>query len=106
MSFEYKDSWFEGSNFASASARVQRYFKIDSFTPEFAPPISTPAYETFYPEVKFNKYGDKFGWVKYWQMTLNSPKFSIATILCYTPCDFMVSSTFNTDNEALPYLIV
>jgi len=30
-----------GSNFASASARGQRYFKIDIFSPEFAPPIST-----------------------------------------------------------------
>jgi len=41
--------------------------------------------QTFYPEVKsFTKNGDKFGWVKYWQMTFNLPKFSPATILCYT----------------------
>jgi len=43
--------------------------------------------QTFYLEVKsFIKNGDKFGWVKYWQMTfnsLNSPKFSLARILRY-----------------------
>ena len=38
---KYKDSWFEGSNFTSASARGQRYFKIDIFAPEFVSPIST-----------------------------------------------------------------
>jgi len=40
--------------------------------------------QTFNPEVEsFIKHGDKFGWVKYWQMTFNlpnSPKFSPATI--------------------------
>jgi len=44
--------------------------------------------QTFYPQVKsFTKNGDKFGWVKYWQMTFNSPnlpKFSPARILRYT----------------------
>jgi len=40
---------------------------------------------TFYLEVKsFTKNGDKFGWVKYWQMTFNSPKFSPTGILRYT----------------------
>jgi len=47
--------------------------------------------QTFYTEVKnFTKNGDKFGWVKYWQMTFNSPnspKFSPTTILCYTVFD-------------------
>jgi len=38
---KYKDSYPKGSNFASASARVRRYFKIDSFAPEFASSIST-----------------------------------------------------------------
>jgi len=44
--------------------------------------------QNFYPEVEsFTKNGDKFGWVKYLQMTFNlpnSPKFSPATILHYT----------------------
>jgi len=31
---EYKDNWPEGSDFASASARGQRYFKIDIFAPQ------------------------------------------------------------------------
>ena len=43
--------------------------------------------QTFYLEVKsFTKNGVKFGWVKYRQMTFNSPnlpKFSPARILCY-----------------------
>jgi len=42
---------------------------------------------TFYPEVEsFTKNGDKFDWVKYRQMTFNSPnltKFSPTTILRY-----------------------
>jgi len=74
---EYKDNWPEGSNFASASVKGWRYFKIDIFVPEFTPQIST------------HKNGDKSGWVKYWQMTFNSPnspKFSPATILLYTVC--------------------
>jgi len=34
--------------------------------------------QTIYPEVKcFTKNGDKFGWIKYWQMTFNSAKFSL-----------------------------
>jgi len=32
---KYKNNWPEGSNFASASARGQRYFKIDIFATEF-----------------------------------------------------------------------
>ena len=32
----------------------------------------------------FYKNIDKFGWVKYWQMIYNSPKFSPARILRYT----------------------
>jgi len=44
---EYKDNWPEGSNFAFASARRQRYFKIDIFTPEFAPQVSTHAHAYF-----------------------------------------------------------
>jgi len=64
---EYKDSYPEGSNFASASARGRRYFEIDSFAPEFALPISTYACANFYLKVQsFMKNGDKFGWVKYW----------------------------------------
>jgi len=39
--YKYEDSWPEGSNFASVSARGQRYFKIDIFASMFAPPIST-----------------------------------------------------------------
>jgi len=40
--------------------------------------------QTFYPEVEiFTKNGDKFGWVKYWQMTFNLPKFSPTRILHY-----------------------
>jgi len=43
--------------------------------------------QTFYPEVEsFTKNGDKFGWVKHWQMTFNlpnSPNFSPAKILLY-----------------------
>jgi len=32
--------------------------------------------QTFYPEVEsFTKNGDKFGWVKYWRMTFDSPSF-------------------------------
>jgi len=40
--------------------------------------------QTFYlQEVKsYTKNERKFGWVKYWQMTFNLPKFSHATILC------------------------
>jgi len=47
---EYKDNWPEGSNFASASARGQKYFKIDIFAPKFAPPLSTHAYANFLSE--------------------------------------------------------
>jgi len=33
--------------------------------------------KTFYLEVEsFTKIGDKFGWVKYWQMTFNSSNLS------------------------------
>jgi len=32
---EDQDNWLEGSNFASASARGWRYFKIHIFAPEF-----------------------------------------------------------------------
>jgi len=73
---EYKDSWPEGSNFASASARGWRYFKIDIFAPEFTPLVSTHAHATFLcGSQEFIKNGDKFGWVKYWQITVNLPKF-------------------------------
>jgi len=37
---EYKHNWSEGSNFASASAKGQRYFKIDIFAPKFTPQVS------------------------------------------------------------------
>jgi len=38
--------------------------------------------QTFYPEVeRFAKNGDKFGWVKFWRMKFNSPKFSPTTII-------------------------
>jgi len=61
---------------------------MDIFAPKFAPTISTHARAIFYREVaSFTKNGDKFGRVKYWQMTFsspNSPKFSPATILHYT----------------------
>jgi len=86
--YKYKDNWLEESNFASASARGQRYFKIDIFAPKFAPQISIHVHANIYPEVKsFLINGDKFGWVKYWRITFNSlnvPKFSLVTILCYT----------------------
>jgi len=45
--FEYKVVSPEGSNFASASARGQRYFKINNFAPEFASPIYTHACANF-----------------------------------------------------------
>jgi len=44
---KYKDNWPEGSSFASASARAQRYFKIDIFAPKFAPQVSTYACQNF-----------------------------------------------------------
>jgi len=44
---EYKDNWPERSNFASASARGWRYFKIDIFAPKFAPQASTHAHANF-----------------------------------------------------------
>jgi len=44
---EYKDNWPKGSNFALASAKRWRYFKIDTFAPEFAPQISTHAHTKF-----------------------------------------------------------
>jgi len=78
-------AWPEGSNLASASARGQRYFKIDIFTLSSHLRSLLTHMKTFYLEVKcFTKNGDKFCWVKYWQMTFNSPnlpKFSPATIL-------------------------
>jgi len=53
--------------FAFASAKGQRYFKIDIFAPEFTPQVSTHAPANFYPEVEsFTKNGDVFHWVKYW----------------------------------------
>jgi len=55
------------------------------FATEFIPPISTHACANFlFRSREFYKNGDKFGWVKYWQMTFNLPKFSPATILYYT----------------------
>jgi len=62
---------------------------MDIFAPEFAPPISQYSRTcNFYRKVaSFTKNGNKFGWVKYWRMTFNSPnspKFSPATILRYT----------------------
>jgi len=47
---EYKDNWPEGSNFASASGRGQRYFKINIFAPKFTSQVSTHAVQTFYPK--------------------------------------------------------
>jgi len=44
---KYKDNWPEGSNFASASARGQRYFKIDIFAPEFTLQVFTHTCEKF-----------------------------------------------------------
>jgi len=38
---EYKNNWFEESNFASASTTGWRYFKIDIFAPKFIPQVST-----------------------------------------------------------------
>jgi len=60
---EDKDSEPAGSNFASASARGRKYFKIDIFSTEFAPPISTHACANFLSgsqEFYFTKNGDKF----------------------------------------------
>jgi len=46
--------------------------------------------QTFYLEVEsFTKNGDKFGWVKYWRMTFNSPKFSPTRILRYMVCMYV-----------------
>jgi len=42
-----KDNWPEESNFASASARIRRYFKIDIFAPELEPQVSTRARANF-----------------------------------------------------------
>ena len=85
---KYKDNWLEGSNFALVSAEGQRYFKIDICAPEFTPQVSTHAHVNFLSGSReFYKNGGKFGWIKYWQMTFNSPnspKFSPATILRYT----------------------
>jgi len=75
---KYKDNWLEESNFASASARRWRYYKIDIFTPEFAPQVLLTHVQTFCLEVEsFTKNGDKFSWVNYWQMTFNSPSFPL-----------------------------
>jgi len=63
---EYKDNWPKRSNFASASARGLRCFKIDTFAPKFAPQVSTHACANFLSGSQgFYKNGDKFGWVKY-----------------------------------------
>jgi len=43
-----KDNWLEGSNFASASARGWRYFKIDIFAPKFASQVSTHGRANFF----------------------------------------------------------
>jgi len=43
----------------------------------FAPQVSTHARAKFNLKVEsFTKNGDKFGWVKYWQMTFNLPNSS------------------------------
>jgi len=53
---EYKDNWPGRSNFASASAKGRRYFKIDILMPEFAPQVSLLMHvQTFYPEVESYK---------------------------------------------------
>jgi len=82
--WSYHDVWSEGwfkdlVNFTSASEEE----KIDIFAPQ----VSTHAHENFYPEVEsFTKNDDKYGWVKYWWMSFNLPKFSSATILLYAVC--------------------
>jgi len=48
---KYKDSWPEGSNLLLLQLG-NRYFKIDIFAPEFAPPSLFMHLQTFYPEVK------------------------------------------------------
>jgi len=54
--------------FASASGDR----KIDIFAPQ----VSTHVHAKFLSKsLEFYKSGDKFGWVKYWQMTFNLPKF-------------------------------
>jgi len=57
--------------------------------------------QTFYKEVKnFTKNEDKFGWVKYWRMTFNSPNspnFSPATILRYTVYHYAISRAHNRE---------
>jgi len=76
---EYEDAWSEG--FISASASGDG--KIVIFTPQ----VSTHTCAKFLSRSReFYKNGDKFGWVKYWQMTFNSPnspKSSPTTILHY-----------------------
>jgi len=71
------------------------------FALEFAPPISTHTCPNFlFGSREFYKInGDKFGWVKYWQMAFNlpnSPKFSPATILHYT-----VVATYYSQNYSM-----
>jgi len=46
--------------------------------------LSTHAHaKILFGSQEFYKKGDKFDWVKYWQMTFDLPKFSPTTILCY-----------------------
>ena len=61
--------------------------RLISSHPSLHPQSLLTHMQTFHLEVEnFTKNGDKFGWVKYWQMTFNlpnSPKFSPTRILCY-----------------------
>jgi len=74
---ENKDVCFEGSDIASASGDR----KIDVFACQ----VSTHAHANFLSRSQefCKKNGDKFGWVKYWQMIFDSPKISPTTILHY-----------------------
>ena len=40
----------------------------------------------------------EFGWVKYWQMTFVSPKFSSTKILCYTIVSYIPTLCMDAHN--------
>jgi len=79
---EYKYVWSEGSGKFCFYFRGQKNFRLCTSG------LYSYTCQIFIWKLRvLQKNGDKFGWVKYWQMTFHSPnslKFSTATILCYT----------------------
>ena len=71
-------------------------------------PKSLKHVQNFYLKVEhFTKNGDKFGLVKCWLMTFNSsnsPKFSPATILCFTVYAFIQASVLYCGAMAKPLI--